>query len=220
MPMETAATFPPSGRRRVAMVASTPTAATDSSATTQRQPGGTEPSIPKASPGFMTRVREKKPSMTVTGPPRGYHGEGETGYVLAFVEDSPLGGHRLREPHRRHVEQRGQQGLALAREEGAPLLFGSAGDVDDGVDTLADQPLRARGLEGTRHLAAHFEEALPVGGQALVDPLAALLGQGHEVDALRLAPARDMAPDLVGGERQDGRENPRERRQHLEADRL
>ena len=132
---------------------------------------------------------------------------------------TPLGG-ALGEPHGRHVEERREQLLALAGEQRPPLLLGRARDVHDGVDALADQPLLARGLERARDLAAHFEQALPLGAEPLVDPLAPLLGEGHEVHALGLAAAGDVAPHLVGGEAQDGRQEPRERRQHLEADRL
>src|SRR5215467_16081248 len=79
----------------------------------------------------------------------------------------------------------------------SPLLLGRAGHIQHGVDALADEPLLARGLEGPRNLSAHLEETLPLTRHALVHPLPALLGQRHQVHALRLAAAGDVAPDLV-----------------------
>ena len=45
-------------------------AASESSATIQRHAVGVDESMPNARPGFMTSVREKKPSTTVTGDAR------------------------------------------------------------------------------------------------------------------------------------------------------
>src|SRR5439155_18631516 len=101
-----------------------------------------------------------------------------------------------------------------------PLLLGCARDEDDRIHALADLPLLARSLERARDFAAHLEQALPLGAQTVVDPFAALVGKGDEVHALGLAAAGYVAPYFVGGKGENGREEPRERRQDLEAYRL
>ena len=60
---------PPSGTTRTASRASTTSAITDSSATTHRHAVGMPPSIPNASPGFITSVRLARSSTTRTGAP-------------------------------------------------------------------------------------------------------------------------------------------------------
>ena len=50
-------------------MASTDRAAAESKPTIHRQAVGVEESMPKARPGFMTSVKEKKPSTTPTGVP-------------------------------------------------------------------------------------------------------------------------------------------------------
>src|SRR5262249_19628288 len=115
-----------------------------------------------------------------------HHGKSEAGDVLALVGNPGASRRRFGESHRRHVEEGGQERLPLAYEERTPLLRGGAGHIEPSVDALADEPLLARGLEGPRDFAAHLEETLPLTRHALVDPLPALLGQRHQVHALRL----------------------------------
>src|SRR5262249_41382891 len=100
--------------------------------------------------------------------------EHEAGNVLALVPHPPPA-RPPGEPRARDVAHGGEQRLAFGLEQRAPLLLGRARHVEDRVDPLADLALLARDLERARDLTPPLEQALPVGGEPLVDPLAALL---------------------------------------------
>src|SRR5947207_6899340 len=148
--------------------------------------------------------------------PRLVHADDEARDLLALIAD---GGLRLRRLlfHLRDDEERGQE-RALGTEERGQIL-GRAHQEDARLEPAPDEPTRARGLERLRDLAAYLEEAAPLPREPVVEPLHRLLGEPLEMDAL--APgAGQVAPGLLGGERQNRRQEPRERGEDVVARRL
>src|SRR3990172_408993 len=207
---------PPPGRSRAARSARAQRAASDRSATTQRQPGGTAPRMPKARPGFITRVSAKRPSTTDTGPPSDSRDR-----ARSFVACSRA---RMTRPtgSASFIRERGRRERSARRARGGPSPPPPARSRPSSARTWSRErapprsggPPLPRRLERLGPLAPPLEEPGPLALEPLVEPLAGDLGEALEVHALAFP---QVPPRLLGGEREDRRHQAEQRVQDLVA---